>query len=362
MTDILKRIKEFLLPETDSNFRTETAKINFRSLTMISLIGGIIEAIGLVLLFATDWNGVNTSRSIKSLTFGFLFCVVFQINLRLLKRNHSSDYKIVNFETLLLFAAMAVWGLFVSYNHYINSTQMLTFYAVIVCMICTLVIRPIYSIAMVTMSFGTLLFLIYRFDGAKNINVFNFSALMLLCIFGSISKYKNTSAFLNSRAEVTALNEKLRLAARTDITADIQNRYALSSDYIGHTGKDTVLCVCDINRFKHFNDKYGHAIGDEIIKATAGVLKNEFGSDTVYRYGGDEFVLVDDTELGLFEDRLERVKSALGRLTIDGVEEKITCSFGVAQSNVSSRDDFDKLFREADSKMYAEKKADSNNQ
>ena len=113
---------------------------------MVSLIAGIIEATGLVLLLITTYNGENTPRSIMSLTFGFLFCLVFHINLHIIKRKYITNYKVIGVETLLFFAVMASWGLMISYDQYISGTQMLTFYAVIVCLICTFILRPLYSI------------------------------------------------------------------------------------------------------------------------------------------------------------------------------------------------------------------------
>ncbi len=357
MTHFFKRVKRFILPETDSEIKAEIAKMNFRRLLIISLVGGAIEALGLVLLFVSDWDGVNTARSIKSLTFSLLFCVCFQINLRIIRRKYSSDYKVIGFETLLLFATMTAWGVTVSYDHYIKATQMLTFYAVIVCLVSMLVIRPAYSIVLVALSFGVLYFMAFRFDGAKSINVFNYSSIMLLCIVGSLSKYKTTIDVLHSRAEVTALNEKLRLAARTDIMAGIQNRYALAGDYPEYIGRDILLCVCDVDSFKFFNDKYGHAAGDVIIKEIAAILTDEFGASNVYRYGGDEFVIISQAGHAGFGEKLTGVKSALGQISIDGIDEPIACSFGTAQSAVDSREDLDRLLREADSRMYAEKNA-----
>ena len=357
MTGLLKKIKGFLLPRSDTDIRAEASRINFRSMLMVSLIAGFIEATGLVLLLITTYKGENTPRSIKSLAFGFLFCLVFHINLHIIKRKYITNYKVMGVETLLFFGVMAIWGMGVSYNHYIRNDQMLTFYAVIICLICTVILRPLYSIIFVAVPFGTLFALMYRFDGASHLNVFNYSTLMLLCIIGSIYKYKITVEVLHSRAEVTKLNKKLRLAARTDIITDIQNRYALTGDITNHTGSNVLLCVCDVDRFKHFNDKYGHATGDEIIKAIAGILTDEFGTGDVYRYGGDEFVITGREGPEAFEEKIAKVKSALKALVIDGVDETITCSFGTAQSTVFSREDFDNLFREADSKMYAEKNA-----
>jgi len=53
------------------------------------------------------------------------------------------------------------------------------------------------------------------------------------------------------------------------------------------------LVMCDIDRFKQVNDRFGHVVGDEVLAETAAILKSCVrGSDFVVRYGGDEFLLV----------------------------------------------------------------------
>ncbi|MCR4591237.1 MAG: GGDEF domain-containing protein [Lachnospiraceae bacterium] len=50
--------------------------------------------------------------------------------------------------------------------------------------------------------------------------------------------------------------------------------------------------VCDINGLKHINDTQGHAAGDQLIKDACSLLCEQFTRGTVYRIGGDEFVII----------------------------------------------------------------------
>ena len=58
------------------------------------------------------------------------------------------------------------------------------------------------------------------------------------------------------------------------------------------------MILCDLDRLKDINDRYGHAVGDQVLKATADVLRERVrASDVAARLGGDEFgVLCPDTD------------------------------------------------------------------
>jgi diguanylate cyclase (GGDEF)-like protein len=115
------------------------------------------------------------------------------------------------------------------------------------------------------------------------------------------------------------------------------NRRALSSDIEAALSNaernDTVqlLAMLDLDYFKKVNDKYGHAVGDQVLKdfvtiTTANIRKY----DRVYRYGGEEFVLLisgmNDQQHSFFNNLRAAIKKELQ--TPDGNE--ITVSFGVA--------------------------------
>ena len=70
--------------------------------------------------------------------------------------------------------------------------------------------------------------------------------------------------------------------------------------------------VIDLDKFKPINDNYGHNIGDEVLKKTAEFLKKEFRqTDTIYRYGGEEFIIImKDVDV----EEIKRIKNKLGFL------------------------------------------------
>ncbi|WP_457595993.1 diguanylate cyclase [Hydrogenimonas sp.] len=92
--------------------------------------------------------------------------------------------------------------------------------------------------------------------------------------------------------------EKLSKLAEHDALTELYNRRAFSerAEYAIHMarrhGKPLSLMLMDIDYFKQINDRYGHIVGDRIIRALADILKETRESDIAGRLGGDEFVLL----------------------------------------------------------------------
>ncbi|SCY26066.1 diguanylate cyclase (GGDEF) domain-containing protein [Lachnospiraceae bacterium XBB2008] len=107
--------------------------------------------------------------------------------------------------------------------------------------------------------------------------------------------------------------------------------------------------MCDINGLKSVNDSKGHEAGDEMIQNVANCLTEIFGNDGVFRMGGDEFAAyVYADSLEDFEAKVDEAKAIL--------DEKGCCvSIGTAFASDGEKD-FMKLKKEADQKMYENKR------
>jgi diguanylate cyclase (GGDEF)-like protein len=116
--------------------------------------------------------------------------------------------------------------------------------------------------------------------------------------------------------------------------------------------------MVDIDHFKKVNDLYGHAIGDEAIKATADAcLQGKRKSDVVGRIGGEEFaILLPETTLSrakMVADRI-RKRVAAQELRAHDAHFRITASIGVAEALVSMPA-VESLLRAADQALYQAK-------
>lgn len=144
------------------------------------------------------------------------------------------------------------------------------------------------------------------------------------------------------------INEKLPI----DIESAKANKLPLS------------IAMIDIDYFKLINDKYGHLLGDLVLKDITNVIKNNIRgkSEWIARYGGEEFlILFNDTSKEDAYNLSKRIKSVVENsiFKYDDIEINITISIGIA-SLTSEIDDMDKLIRKADEKLYKAKRSGRN--
>lgn len=125
-------------------------------------------------------------------------------------------------------------------------------------------------------------------------------------------------------------------------------------------GIQGALLICDLDLFKPVNDKYGHEIGDDLLKEVAGRISNNVlhrESDTISRIGGDEFAILlpEITSHSGLEYIARNIISELTRpFQIKGHNIQIGCSIGVAIFPDHGSKELD-IMRTADAAMYAAK-------
>jgi diguanylate cyclase (GGDEF)-like protein len=158
--------------------------------------------------------------------------------------------------------------------------------------------------------------------------------------------------------------EHLRFMAQHDPLTGLPNRtsmqqrLALALELAKRNRKKVAVMMVDLDGFKRVNDTRGHPAGDQALVQLAARLRTSVrGSDTVARYGGDEFVILAG-ELDRVEDAsmvAEKVADMIGvPLSIQGGLEKVSCSIGISvfPDDAESGED---LIALADRAMYATK-------
>lgn len=121
------------------------------------------------------------------------------------------------------------------------------------------------------------------------------------------------------------------------------------------------LIICDVDGLKLINDNLGHQQGDVLLKRTASVLKSCFReSDIISRIGGDEFaVLLPQSGLNVVKDSYWRIRQATKKYNSESTDLPLSLSIGFAVSETSPVD-IQSLFKQADDKMYHEKRSQRN--
>jgi two-component system cell cycle response regulator len=169
------------------------------------------------------------------------------------------------------------------------------------------------------------------------------------------------------QAELERLNDELRKLARRDPLTGLRNRLQMLEDLdrreagFERYSHGYALAMCDIDRFKAYNDHRGHLAGDDVLRAVADELTRLCRSgDTVYRYGGEELLVVfpqqgTDGVLTAAE-RMRRGVEALGiahpGLTPPGV---VTVSIGLAIRDADVDAGMESLLIRADAALYRAK-------
>ena len=188
-------------------------------------------------------------------------------------------------------------------------------------------------------------------------NVFDVIALdsyAITILMLSISSFVHASHSAKQFTLLESLNS-------VDALTEALNRRALSSDLEAaladseRNGTQQLLAILDLDYFKRVNDKYGHAVGDQVLKklvttTTSHIRKN----DRLYRFGGEEFVLL-IPEIGVTQQHafIESLAAAIKNELKTPNGKSITVSFGVAAWQPGTT--ADSWLKRADAALYQAK-------
>jgi len=170
-----------------------------------------------------------------------------------------------------------------------------------------------------------------------------------------LQEYSQT---LKAQAETDTLTE---LANRRNLLRHLEIEIERSRRY----NKPLSLVMIDLDRFKGFNDTYGHQAGDQILRSMGKLLKSSSRTiDTPGRLGGEEFLVIlpetDLEEATIYAERVRSLVEKLGqRLRKRYPEHSLTISVGLTSFNHEG-DDLDSLVRRVDNAMYSAKKRGRN--
>jgi two-component system, cell cycle response regulator len=174
------------------------------------------------------------------------------------------------------------------------------------------------------------------------------------------------------RSELERLNGLLFEQAHRDPLTQLRNRRQMGEDLAALQGRivrykhSCCVALCDIDFFKAFNDHYGHLAGDEVLRVVGQTIAhNVRGRDSVYRYGGEEFLIVlPEQTLASGAIVVARVLQAIENLAIPHLARKpagvVTMSAGIAALTPGDSRTIEDLLKEADKALYEAKESGRN--
>ncbi|MFZ5841616.1 MAG: GGDEF domain-containing protein [Pseudomonadota bacterium] len=163
---------------------------------------------------------------------------------------------------------------------------------------------------------------------------------------------------------------ELEQLAITDALTGLYNRRHLTAEleqeWSRHVRNGTRFAVLlfDADHFKSVNDRYGHPVGDEVLRQIGHCLREKIrGIDLAARYGGEEFaVLLPGIDASHALVVAERIRLGLAALTIDTTQGPLhfTVSIGISDSDTPGLHDADGLLQRADQALYQAKQSGRN--
>lgn len=193
--------------------------------------------------------------------------------------------------------------------------------------------------------------------------------LLITVVLAGTAIAHNTSV-RNHNIELSHMNAQLldkldvikrqKSDMRLDSLTQVNNRFRmeeylteLMNEYNPYGRSSLYLAVMDLDRFKHINDTFGHATGDDALVTMASVLKKACNGTSVFlaRFGGDEFIMAgeadDESE---FTRVLDKIQPMLDRESL-GKQYKLQVSIGVAAHKFEN-ESLEDWFKRADAAQY----------
>ena len=339
-----KRILRELFPPELEEFRGELARDNAASLAVLLFMGFFFSFVLFLCQYVFKVRFFTHVRSLEYLLFFSIGAGLFIVNRKEIEAKGT-------FFLYICTAVLFLWSAYLSAGDESDYPAFLfLFFAVII----PLLIRGAFGyILLETLAFSAFfLFLDFRSRPAE---IFRMDLIHLgMALF--VSLYLS-HRFIRERITILENSARAETKAEHDALTGLFNRRGgeqLIRTYVLNSIPGAFFMI-DVDNFKHINDSYGHARGDEILKNIAWCLQKQFReSDVVMRYGGDEFIVyaVGMGDIRHVESRLEKLTEAFHDILLDEeTKDHVTCSIG-CQINLGSWPDYGTLVQAADRLLY----------
>lgn len=194
----------------------------------------------------------------------------------------------------------------------------------------------------------------------KNINTFDEDNLRLLTTMGKqVSMAIENAELYANLQEIATIDGLTQVYNRVYFHQKFEDEFNSAKE----NGYDLTLVILDIDFFKKFNDTYGHLFGDVVLKGVAQTVKNNLRStDTVARFGGEEFVIIlPRTSVHEAFEKVEALRHKIANNVIKDnlISASVTASFGIACFPETSANQIE-LIRDSDNALYKAKESGRN--
>ena len=164
------------------------------------------------------------------------------------------------------------------------------------------------------------------------------------------------------------LYQKALDSAHIDSLTGVKNRFALDQALfreveLAHRHRNPLsLLLLDVDHFKAVNDNFGHSAGDAALKSLSHCVSDCLrSSDMLFRYGGEEFVvLLSETDRAGAQMVAERIRATVEAYPFVHKDRELSLTVSIGSASLAAKDDCQRLFNKADTAMYKAKEAGRN--
>lgn len=351
-TTTSSKVKEFLYPGKIKGFRIDFERENGKALCFL-LIAGLVISLCSFLYELTRSSGFpDGTRTLEYLIF-------FSVSVALLFSYRKEIIKDGTTTLYVWICLLLVWSLFMTAGERPDYPSYLFFFFILTL---PLLIRDAWGNVLILTLVFAVAFIIVDFN-FKESSMFSLDMVHLVaCVSATL--------YLSQRMiheRITFMENSFTATDKADHDAltGVYNRRGgehLISNYVAN-GVTGAFMLVDIDNFKHINDHYGHAEGDQTLRQIAACLQKNFrDTDVVMRMGGDEFIVyaVGMADLNHVVSRLENTKASLHKIKLGSGGEYVTASIGCV-INLGSYPDYDTLSAAADKLLYLVKEEGKDN-
>jgi diguanylate cyclase (GGDEF)-like protein len=215
------------------------------------------------------------------------------------------------------------------------------------------IIEPLFLFFSTIFSFSTMFFIsMPNFD---SLNIINCLVLVVVLVLVGFVHYSISLHRYSTEESLSEANSVLIQMSIYDHLTKLKNRNAWRQDFDNMLGKKCYMMICDIDDFKRFNDTFGHAAGDRVLKTVADCLVDVFGKECCYRFGGDEFIVLTAEPIDDFAFLFQKFEDKLWNSEIEDVDIHPTMSGGCVYGICYDHEAIRRMMQYADEALYRAK-------
>ena len=215
-------------------------------------------------------------------------------------------------------------------------------------------IRSLMCVPLIAKQNGDIIGTVYV-DNRSVGNIFSKEDLTLLESFATLAGMAIENAHLY---ELAIMDELTKCYVRRYFEQRVREEFSRAE----RQGSPLALLMIDVDQFKDVNDRYGHPLGDTVLKEVTTTIKRNLRTyDLLARLGGDEFAII--LPEVTFQDAYrvaEKIRVACSQLMFPGVQSKITISIGIACYPLHHVNNVESLLKKADVALYKAKQLGRN--